>query len=121
MTEAEAKKILESHFDMAVRIQCCDYVIYDVIGRFRDLSPSVREFYDREVLEKESYLQEQERIRSAINRIPDEQHRKLLLLRFIERKRWPEIAEALCLADTSCAIRKARKSYTLFAEQWEQK
>ena len=119
MTDKEAKKILESYFDLTVRVIACDHVIYDVIGRFRDLRPSIREFYDRTVLDKEAYLQEQERIRSAINRIPDEMHSTLLRLRFIERKKWPEVAEALWLSDASCAIRKARKSYSLFAKEYD--
>ena len=119
MTAKEAKKILESYFSLSVKIECCDHVICDVIGRNWNISPSVRAFYEKQLLDKSAYIREQEQIRNTIERIPDAEHRTLLRLRFIERKRWPEIAEALWLSDASCAIRKARKTYGLFAEQWE--
>ncbi len=115
MTAEEAKKVLEGYVYLECSIFQCDHMI-ELFYPFRDLKPEICEKYQRD---KEAYIREQERILKAIDRIPDEQHRKLLRLRFIERKGWLEVAMALWLSDANGAIRKAKKSYQLFAEQYD--
>ncbi len=119
MTAEEAKEVLEGYLFLGLNADVCDHVI-EMFYPLRDVwTERVKEFCEQHERDKESYLLKQERIRNAIKRIPDEQHRKLLWLRFIERKNWQAIATRLWISGANNVIRKANKSYELFAEQYD--
>ena len=111
MTAQQAKQLLQDRQSIWKTASSYEHLIKEVFA-----SEVIRKQYQQEM---DKALQTIAYIDLSLLRIPDTASRRVLMLHYVEQKKWTDVQDELGYFTIKSIYRNANKGYRLFAKEFE--